>query len=74
MLAWEGVQPTLVGRTAFNIWTSAPTFEWAEQASKLRAGLWSYENECERHVVIARFLALASGYREWCAVEQHSKP
>ena len=67
-LGWVELKP--VAREAFRIWMSGSDFEWAREAWSLltKAGLCSYDTERERHIVIARFLALASIYRDWCSV------
>jgi hypothetical protein len=65
---WDELAPA--AREAFNIWMSGSDFQWAKEAWGLlvKAGLCSYDSERERHVVVARFLALASIYRDWCSV------
>lgn len=67
-LTWDDIEPA--ARDAFDIWTSGSDFEWAKEAWGLltKAGLSNYDTERERHVVIARFLALASLYRDWCSL------
>jgi uncharacterized protein (TIGR02452 family) len=34
----------------------------------VKAGVCNYETELERHMVVGRYLALASIYRDWCSV------
>ena len=65
---WDELEPG--AREAFNIWTSGSDLQWAKETWALlaTAGLCSYETDRERHVVIGRFLALASIYRDWCSV------
>ena len=67
-LDWDELEPG--AREAFKIWTSGSDFEWAKEAWSLltKAGFCSYDSPRKRHIVIARFLALASIYRDWCSV------
>jgi hypothetical protein len=67
-LNWDELEPA--AREAFNIWMSGSDLEWAKTSWRLlvKDGLCNYETERERHVVIARYLALASVYRDWCSV------
>jgi hypothetical protein len=67
-LDWDEIEPA--AREAFRIWSSGSDFDWAKEVwSRLvQAGFCDYESAQRRHLVIARFLALASIYRDWCAV------
>lgn len=67
-LHWDELEQAATG--TFGIWTSASDSRWARNTwlglEKLR--LCDYDNQTERHIVIGRWLALASIYRDWCAV------
>jgi len=67
-LSWSELQPA--ASEAFSIWTSGSDLRWAEQTWRrlIAAGFCDYESEKGRHVVIGRFLAMASIYRDWCSV------
>jgi hypothetical protein len=67
-LGWDEIKPD--APKAFSIWGSGSDFEWAKEAWTLlmKSGACSYNSERERHIVIGRFLALASIYRDWCSI------
>lgn len=67
-LDWSELEPA--ARETFRIWMSGTDFEWAKEAwgHLTKAGLCNYETQPERHVVLGRFLALASIYKDWCSV------
>lgn len=54
----------------FGIWTSRSDLHWARETwlGFEKLGFCDYGNETERLIVIGRWLALASIYRDWCAV------
>jgi hypothetical protein len=67
-LDWEELEPS--AQHAFNIWMSGSDLEWAKQTWNLftKAGFCNYDSPKERLLVIGRYLALASLYRDWCSV------
>jgi hypothetical protein len=68
LLSWDQVEP--LAKATFNIWVDQPELGWAKEAwgKVTEAGLAEYETESDRCRVFARFMVLASFYRDWCAV------
>jgi hypothetical protein len=67
-LRWEDVKS--LARSSFNIWVDQPELQWAERAWAVlsKAGLTEHSDGPERCRAFARFMVLASFYRDWCAV------
>ena len=68
LLSWNQVEP--LAKASFNIWVDQPELGWAKEAwgKVTEAGLAEYDTEADRCRVFARFMVLASFYRDWCAV------
>jgi hypothetical protein len=73
LLSWDEVEP--LAKATFNIWVDQPELAWAKEAwSKVsEAGLAEYETQADRCRVFARFMVLASFYRDWCAVARDER-
>jgi hypothetical protein len=53
----------------FDVWSGKPELKWAKMAWTIlgEAGLTSYKDEVERHLVLMRFFALSWIYRDFCS-------
>lgn len=67
-LRWEHIEDAAAN--AFDIWTSGSDLQWANETWHRfeKLGFCDYDDEAGRHIVIGRWLALASIYRDWCAI------
>lgn len=66
-LRWSELESA--AEEAFRIWTSRSDRRWARDTwlRLERSGFCDFEDERERLIVIGRWLALSSIYRDWCA-------
>jgi hypothetical protein len=73
ILSWDDVEP--LAKATFNIWVDQPELGWAKEAwgKVTEAGLAEYDTEPDRCRVFARFMVLASFYRDWCAVARDER-
>lgn len=67
-LHWDELEQAAA--ETFNIWMNGSDLRWAHETwlGLEKLGRCDYHNEPERLIVIGRWLALASIYRDWCAL------